>query len=165
MVLFFGLMAYLLYPSKEPIKNVKPIVAPVTVEKTIESDIIIKDDKNTNNFDMELLNDIDTMRGLTQEAEMQTERLTYKLELNNLENEKLKNQIEELIVENEKLKNQIPELENKLENMATRIIETPSDEFIYYLGDITYKRCKNTLNQEILRKCARKQSLTVLNLF
>ena len=127
-------MAYLFYPSEKekkvtsvPIQSVTPVIKETEKETEIDENKI------------ELLNEVDMMRELKNSAELETEKTLFSLEFEKLEREKLQLQVETLTQENELLR--------------YREINSPADEFIYYLGDITYKKCEKPLDEEILRKC------------
>jgi len=142
LVLFFALMAFLLWPKKE-IEVVAPVIP--KSDPVIKTEIIEKENPGFN-FDLEVLNEIDTMRWQKNQAEIETERLLYKMELKTFENEKL-------IAENEKLIADLKEITELYEKTEKRNINSPADEFIYYLGDLTYQRCKRPTEEQMLRKC------------
>ena len=141
-------MAYLFYPSEKekkvtsvPIQSVTPVIKETEKETEIDENKI------------ELLNEVDMMRELKNSAELETEKTLFSLEFEKLEREKLQLQVETLTQENEKLQLQVETLTQENELLRYREINSPADEFIYYLGDITYKKCEKPLDEEILRKC------------
>jgi len=149
---FSWLIAYLLWPTPEKLTPTLPN-NDINRSRVVDPVIPTKEENKENNFNLEILNELDTFRGLKNEAELETERLTYKLELKNLEKEKLSNKILDLEEENKKLTQNVLELKENNKIINKRNIDAPADAFIYYLGDIAYEKCQNPLDSEILRKC------------
>lgn len=98
------------------------------------------------NIESELRNEVEMMTGLKNEAEIETLRNVYELEKKEIEIQKLETKINELTENNNSL-------EEKLKNQTTRLIESPKDAFIYYLGDNVYEKCENALEPKILNNC------------
>ena len=150
LLLFFGVVVYAFYP-KEEIKVIDTI--PLISEPVIktETKTEIKTDTETetekqNNWNMELFNEVDTMRNLKSSAELET--LQTKYELN-----RLRIELEEKTKINEKLVSTINNLKEDLKVLNTRKLESPEDNFVYYLWDVTYKRCENTADKTIIENC------------
>lgn len=148
LILLFGLWFWIYSWTEE-----KPVVtAPVQlVEKPIaktEEKIEIID--NTEN---ELKNEVEMMTGLKNEAELETLRNVFELEKKNINIAKLENSNSELFEKNTILKKELEILNEKVNNQVNRIINSPEDAFIYYLGDNVYQRCENANDEQILENC------------
>lgn len=120
-----------------------------TKEITKVVDLQTTDKKETEtktNQTNELMNEINMMSSLKDEAELKALKSNFEIEKRNI-------QIENL--ENEKLNltNEIQRLKNIIATHTDRVINGPTDEFIYYLGDVTYKKCETTLNEQIKANC------------
>jgi len=144
---FFFIMFLILKPAPE----VEPIKTPVIVQPEVKPEV--KPEIETQQISFEMINEFEVMENMKKEAELETLNLFYELQGEKLETKRLANEIEKLKNENTELNTELERLKLLNKNIEQRIIEKPEDEFIYYLGDITYERCKNPANVDLLRKC------------
>ena len=136
--------------SNETVKQEKTNitkVVPIETKKETETKKEINiNDTNKTNTENELKNEVEMMTKLKNDSELQ-------LLKNNFEIEKRNIKIQNLMTENGNLKEKLINLQNIIAEYKNRTINGPKDEFIYYLGDTTYEKCENTINDEIKANC------------
>lgn len=145
MLVFFGLMVYILMPKEEQIVKTTPLQQN-TVIKTEEKNPIIEVEKKETNQNLELFNEVSMMSDLKNKSEIET--LKYKYEL-----DRIKLELEEKNKTIEKLNININDLNFNIKSLKTRKTESATDDFIYYLWDNIYKKCENSIDEKIIDNC------------
>lgn len=146
--IFFWLMVYVLYPDKAPPPT--PIPAKPTPTQVVKPkpdiEVVKTEKENETSWSLELFNEVDMMTDLKNNAELETIQRNYEIE-------RLKVDLVEEQKENEKLTNMVNNLENELTLLKTRKTESATDEFIYYLWDSFYDRCKQPTTDMMIENC------------
>lgn len=154
-LVFFIIVIYFMTSKSEPQQwFVQPqITKEVPLESTAEQPEveIVKTETETEewtetSWGLNLMNEVDTYKDLSNEARIEIERLNYQVDLKDIEINKLTNMVNNLQIENTELRNQVSVIDN-------RNAETPTDEFIYYLGDMLYKKCKKETDEKQIQNC------------
>lgn len=158
-IIFLWIIIFLFLPKNEVKKNIAQTetvktVLPVEDKKNIiDQDSINKNYIDQDKFNFEVINEIDTMRGLKQQAELEV--LETKFELSRLKieyNDKIK-QNEKLISDIDILKKSLIEKNNIINDFNVKKNNSPADNFIYYLWNNFYSKCEKTKDEKIIENC------------
>lgn len=152
MLVFFGLLMYLMTSwsttqvvwqpakiTKEIVIDKKPVVEIIKTETETETE-------KATSWSLELLNEVDMFKDMKDSAEIETIKMSYELDRTKL-------QVNELLKDKEKLTLMVNNLEGENLKLKTREVEGATDEFIYYLWDMTYSRCKKPTTPEKIENC------------
>lgn len=150
--IFFVIMIIIFYPkdTQEPWAPLQ-VVNTVPLQSTSPEVEIVKTETKTENetetsWALELANEADMYQDMKNNAELEVIKLNYEIDRLNIE-------LQEKIRENEKLTILNNSLTEEIEILNTRKNQGATDEFIYYLWDTTYNKCKKPTTVEMIEKC------------
>lgn len=144
--LFFILIIWFLvfWENEKPVPKI-----PIVNENTILPNEKIEEEKEIiiiDNTENDLKNEIEVLKSNKNNTDIEKMRNLFELEKKNIEIQRLTIKNEELTEENKIL------IENSKKPIK-RIIETPKDAFIYYLGDNVYQKCESATQEKIIENC------------
>ncbi len=148
MLIFFGLMIFLLMGSSTTSQPTREVIQPIqkVTESKPDIEVIKTETENETSWALEIANEIDMFEDMKDSAELEAVKLNYEVE-------RLKVEVEEKTKANEKLTNMVNNLEAELNILSTRKSEGATDDFIYYLWDSIYKRCEQPTTDLAIEKC------------
>lgn len=148
--IFFAIMLFVLWPKDkvklEPVNEIiTPVIQTVPVVEIKKIETETETEKETS-WSLEMANEVDMFEDMKNEAEIQTLKLSYEVE-------RFKIQLEDIQKDNEKLTKLVNNLEQENIILSTRKSEGATDNFIYYLWDEIYKKCKQPTTEGIIKNC------------